>query len=398
MMWPIKTLEECLEKIVGGGTPSKSNPGYWDGDIPWASVKDIKEGESTLKSTEDFITDAGLKNSAANLIPAGSIIISTRMGLGRVVKTEIDTAINQDLKALFPGKDLDADYLLLFLRSKAKELIEKGSGATVSGIKLYVLKSLEILVPPIEEQRKIVARIEKQFAKIDEVARLRRESEVVTAQLLPVALHEIFSQAESRGWDVSTIEAVTEVVTKGTTPKTMGHAYTDSGVPFLKAENVNGGAIDASSTRTFISQQTHNILSRSKTRSGDVLMTIAGTIGRLGWIPEHAPEMNTNQAVAIIRPMKDIIFTPYLAYVLAGGAAQEQVSTGTVKAAIPNFSLGMIKKMSIPLPPLTEQKEIVKKLDALSEKVRALQELQSAQTADLKALKQSILHQAFSGK
>lgn len=291
--------------------------------------------------------------------------------------------------------DVFAKYLFLKLTEEVPKLVSQG--AIIKYLRLPQLKNIEIPLPPIAEQRRIVEKLEKQFAKIDEAARLRAESLEATDQLLPAALHEIFSEGKQKSWEEKVVEEVTELVTKGTTPKTLGHAFTESGVPFIKAENVNGGPVDGRSTRTFIAKETHKLLARSKTKTGDVLMTIAGTIGRLGWIPERAPEMNTNQAVAIIRPKQDIISTQYLAYVLSAGVSQGQVSTGTVKAAIPNFSLGMIKKIKIPLPPLAEQKRIVKKLDALSEKVRALRELQLAQSADLKAIKQSILHEAFVG-
>ncbi|RJQ14877.1 restriction endonuclease subunit S [Candidatus Parcubacteria bacterium] len=164
--WEEKDLGNVLEKIVGGGTPSKANPLYWDGDIPWASVKDIKEGQYTLAETQDFITKEGLQNSASNIVPAGSLIISTRMGLGRIVKTEIDVAINQDLKALYPKKELNNDYLLWFYISKAQEVIASGTGATVSGVRLDDIKSIKILLPSLTDQKKIVDHLTLLLEKI----------------------------------------------------------------------------------------------------------------------------------------------------------------------------------------------------------------------------------------
>ena len=158
--WEEKELGDVLEKIIGGGTPSKSNPMYWNGKIPWASVKDVKDGEYHLTETRDFITEEGLENSSARLISKGTIIISTRMGLGRVVKTDIDVAINQDLKALFPKKQVDCDFLTWFLVSKAKEIEAAGMGATVSGIRLEYLQKIKIFLPPVTEQKKIVARLD----------------------------------------------------------------------------------------------------------------------------------------------------------------------------------------------------------------------------------------------
>ena len=85
--------------IKGGGTPDKSEPKYWGGDVPWASVKDFKSTE--ISSTIDSITDLGVVNSATNLIPAGNLLVPTRMAVGKVAINTIDLAINQDIKALF---------------------------------------------------------------------------------------------------------------------------------------------------------------------------------------------------------------------------------------------------------------------------------------------------------
>lgn len=394
--YPSKKLGDVLKKIVGGGTPSKSNPGYWDGDIPWASVKDVKEGESTLKKTEDSITEAGLKNSAANLIPAGSIIISTRMGLGRVVKTEIDTTINQDLKALFPCKDLDADYLLLFLRSKAQELVEKGSGATVSGIKLDVLKNLEIPVPSIEEQRKIVARIEEQFAKIDEVARLRAESVAATAQLLSAALHEIFEGGERQGWKHM---AIGEIASVGPVKSEIRELPDKTPISFIPMASVNEFSQS-------IEKQEEKKLGEVRKgytyfRRGDVIVAKVTPCMENGKIA-IADNLNTDIGFGssefhVIRAKTEMLVPKYLYQILRQidfRRRAEEKMTGT--SGLKRVPKEFIKNYKIPFPPLAEQKKIVKKLDALSEKVRALQECQSAQVAGLKALKQSILYQAFS--
>ena len=190
--WEEKVMGDVLEKIVGGGTPSKSRNDYWGGKIPWASVKDIKEGEMFLQKTKDFITKEGLDNSSSNLISAGTLIISTRMGLGRIVKTEIDVAINQDLKAIFPKKELNVDYLFWFYKSKSKEIIEKGSGATVSGVRLEQIKNLIIPLPPLPEQQKIVKYLDSLSEKVRKIQALQSETEKELKLLEKGILNEAF--------------------------------------------------------------------------------------------------------------------------------------------------------------------------------------------------------------
>lgn len=103
------TFKPLRELVIfrGGGTPSKQIPEYWDGDIPWASVKDFTS--TSLFETQDFITQEGIRNSSANLIPKGHVIIPTRMSLGKAAINAVDLAINQDLRALIPKVPLDAN-------------------------------------------------------------------------------------------------------------------------------------------------------------------------------------------------------------------------------------------------------------------------------------------------
>ena len=155
MKYSLASLGDVLEKIIGGGTPSKENKDYWNGSIPWCSVKDMKEGSYRIKKTEDFITEIGLKNSASNLIPKNTVITSTRMGLGRAFLSSVDMAINQDLKALIPNSKIDKIFLLWSIIFQ-KDIIEGlGTGATVKGIRLETLKSIKIPLPPLQTQKKI---------------------------------------------------------------------------------------------------------------------------------------------------------------------------------------------------------------------------------------------------
>ena len=154
--WQEVRLGECLSKIVGGGTPSRDKAAYWDGPIPWATVKDISSGSP--EKTIECITEIGLQSSSANLIPRGVNIVATRMAVGVSIRFECDVAINQDLKALFTKQDmLCDDYLHWILRCSEARLGSLGGGSTVSGIRLDDLKKLKITLPILPEQIRIAA-------------------------------------------------------------------------------------------------------------------------------------------------------------------------------------------------------------------------------------------------
>jgi len=167
--WLEGTIGDYLKQIKGGGTPSRKNSAYWGGTIPWASVKDLN-GEY-IDSIEEYITEEGLKNSASNLIPAGTVIIATRMALGKVIRFSCDVAINQDLKALFPQKELSSDFLFYWLLLQASRIEALGAGSTVKGIRLEALKALRIMLPPIDEQKKMVAIL----TGVDEILKVKHD-------------------------------------------------------------------------------------------------------------------------------------------------------------------------------------------------------------------------------
>lgn len=148
-----------LVTIRGGGTPSRSVSAYWNGEIRWATVKDFKSTE--LAETEESITPEGISDSATNVIPAGSVIVPTRMAVGKAAINTIDLAINQDLKALLPSCKVDSRFLLHFMLAQGKFLESQAQGATVKGIKLDLLRALPFPKIPPREQRRIAAILDK---------------------------------------------------------------------------------------------------------------------------------------------------------------------------------------------------------------------------------------------
>jgi len=171
--WQVVPLDEVLEAIVGGGTPSRDNPSYWHGEIPWLTVKDMRTRRPA--DSIDHISEEAVRDSATNIIPADTVIIATRIGLGKVIRVPYDAAINQDLKALITKPIVDKSYLEYWIYSIAGYLESIGSGTTVKGIRLEQVRSLPFPLAPLDKQKRIVAEIEKQFSRLDEaVANLKR--------------------------------------------------------------------------------------------------------------------------------------------------------------------------------------------------------------------------------
>jgi len=191
-------------------------------------------------------------------------------------------------------------------------------------------------------------------------------------------------------WPVVALSDETSVITKGTTPTSIGYEFTNSGIPFLRAQNLVDGTISVSADPMFISSETNDALKRSKIKPNDLLISIAGTIGRAAIVPSDAVEMNCNQAVAIVRPSEKID-RRFLLHWLSSNSAISQVSNSKVTGVISNLSLGQIGQLKIPLPPLDEQKRIA----AILDQADALRRLRSRALEKLNTLGQAVFHEMF---
>ena len=153
--WQTKHLGELCD-VVGGGTPPKDNPAFYSGNIPWATVRDMRQ--EVITETECRITKEAVRSSATNIIPSGNVVIATRVGLGKVCLLAQDTAINQDLRGIIPRDThkLSVRFLFWWLKSISDVIIAAGTGATVQGVKLPFIKSLQIPFISLTEQHRIV--------------------------------------------------------------------------------------------------------------------------------------------------------------------------------------------------------------------------------------------------
>ena len=175
--WTNTTLGRCFSKIVGGGTPSRAISEFWNGEIPWATVKDF--ATFNPYKTQEYISEAGLNHSSTHLIPKGTLITSTRMGIGKIVIYYVDVAINQDLKALFVSDDVSKEYIYHLFGMVGKIIESLGNGSTVKGIRIEQLKNLSIVLPKKNEQQAIaqvlsdmdseIEQLEKKMAKYQQI-------------------------------------------------------------------------------------------------------------------------------------------------------------------------------------------------------------------------------------
>jgi type I restriction enzyme, S subunit len=167
------------------------------------------------------------------------------------------------------------------------------------------------------------------------------------------------------------LQDVSEVVSKGSTPTSQGFEYSEAGVPFLRAEDVQGGPVDLHSVHSRITHGVHGRLTRSQLKPFDLLVTIAGTLGRVGFVPSNAPAVNCNQAVAFARLKPELIDVKYACYACQSPTVLEPFLGLQKVGTIGNLNLEQLRNLKIPLPSLPEQQRIAGQLEQADQLRRA---------------------------
>ena len=201
-----------------------------------------------------------------------------------------------------------------------------------------------------------------------------------------------------QGWAWTNLRAVCSIISKGTTPKGGCNAYCESGILFIRAENIcSDGKLSVDNAK-FIQQATHcKELSRSILKHGDLLVTIAGSLGRSAVVSDEVLPANTNQAVAFARPL-DAQLSHFLQMAILSMPIQKMLLSQQKVTGIPNLTLESISNLPIPLPPLAEQKRIVSRIDELFKVADSLGETADGLETTAKHLDKKILDLAIRGK
>jgi type I restriction enzyme S subunit len=376
----------------GGGTPSKDIPEYWSDEIPWATVKDFKG--LILSQTQDSISSKGLAASSAKLIPAGHVIIPTRMALGKAAINSIDLAINQDLRALIPKVELDTKYLLHAILGLSDDIERQGSGATVKGITQEKLSRLKIPLPPIPEQRRIAAILDQ----ADALRAKRREALAQLDSLTQSIFIEMFGDpiANPRRWRKA---LMADVVAKkyGIKAGPFGSSlkkeeYTSKGYRIYGQEQVIAGRFDIGDY--YISERKFEQLKSCAVAEGDLLVSLVGSFGKVLIVPSGIEPGIINPRLLKISPSQQFVTSQFLASLLQHHSVQAHFGQVAHGGTMGILNAGLLKQLEVILPPIELQREFAQQL-AATEKL-GQQHQESAETFN--SLFASLQHRAFRGE
>jgi type I restriction enzyme S subunit len=360
------------------------------GDIPWATVKDFKRFR--IADTEEHITQKAITDSATNLVDPGTVLLVSRVGLGKVAIAGCRLAINQDIKALTPKSSVLPDYLFWFLLAKAPDIERMGAGATVKGITLNDIKAIQIPVPPLPEQRRIVDLL----SRAEGIVRLRREAEKKAAELIPALFLDMFGDPATnpKGWPVAKVGALlVEPPTLGTMAKP---SSTDGKWLDLRVANIQGGQLTLDDRKWLDLPDAQ--VQRFALRRGDVVLARAiGSLDHLGkavvlnpdgdWVfDSHLMRLRFDQSRLLPEVFKGF---------LESSTGREAFLKHTRRSAVQfNINGKEIRQIEIPVPPLAIQQEYCARV----EEVCSIHSQQSMATAKAQAAFDALLASVFNDR
>ena len=265
-----------------GGTPSKNKPEYFGGEIPWISTTALNGGKINEADAVAWITPKAIRESAAKIVPANSIMIGTRVGIGKVAINTVEMSTSQDVISLI---NIDEDkwykpYLCKLLLSKKDYFNSQARGATIKGIKIDVVANIDVPEIDYTTQRKVAATLNK----IDTLIFLRKQQLAKLDELVKARFVEMFGDiSNSRKVPM---QDVCKIITDGThqPPK-----FVLSGIPFLFVSNIVTNEIHYDAEK-FISEETYNeLIKRTPIEVGDVLLSTVGSYGHPAVVKENKP-------------------------------------------------------------------------------------------------------------
>lgn len=382
---PTVPLSE-LGEVVSGSTPKTGVPEFWDGDIPWITPADLSNHEGIyFHGTPKKISRAGFESCSTTMLPAGSILFSSRAPIGHCALTAYPVCTNQGFKNIVPNKRLDPVYGYFALKFLTPAIVAMGRGATFAEINKELFESIQVPYCELSEQAQIAGQLEQ----ADRLRRTRRYALELTDTFLPAAFVTFFGDpvTNSMRWEVCALEEL-GALDRGRSKHRPRNAPELLGGPYPLVQT---GDVANSSGYIRAYKQTYSELGLEQSKmwpKGTLCITIAANIAKTGILLFDA-----------CFPDSVVGFTPNgktnTEYVqLWFSFVQQYLERTAPESAQKNINLEILRGLRVPLPPLKLQEEFA----AVVQKVERLRAVQREALRQAEHLFASLLHRAFSGE
>jgi type I restriction enzyme S subunit len=385
--WEIKKLGEVCE-TGSGGTPLKANKDYYEGGaIPWLMSGEVSQGE--IFEAKNFITEKGLKNSSAKLFPVNTVLVAmygATAGQTGILKFEATT--NQAVCGILPNCRFIPEFLYYCFLLKKDELISLAVGNAQPNISQIKIRNTIIPVPPLPEQKRIVAKLDQAFSAIERSRNNTEQNLKNAKELFESYLQEVFENGHD--WVRLKLEEVCEITSKLIDPKE--EQYQD-------LIHVGAGNIESKSG-ILINLKTakEERLISGKFLFDEEMVLYSKIRPYLIKVVSCTFKGLCSADIYPLVPLKGKIMKEFLYFLLLSERFTQYAISGSHRAGMPKVNRPHLFKYEIGCPNLKVQEEIVEKFRFISKESQNLQTLYQKKLADLEELKKSILQKAFNGE
>ncbi len=400
--WQVVSLGDVAE-VVGGTTPSRARGEYWGGEIPWVVPSELTELSGRyLTSTRESITPIGMQVAGLRIIPAGSVLLTSRATIGAAAINGSPVTTNQGFQNLVPQSGTEGLWLYYWIASMRHELQKRGSGSTFKEVSRDSVRTLPLLLPPIAEQRRIAAVLDA----IDDA--IERTDDVISAteRLRDALLHDLLSHGVP-GWHsewrdvpgLGTIPGDWNVVQLGEVcaPPEYGASATarpfDPGLPrYVRITDLtDDGRLRAEDARSANPSQVEGY----QLEPGDLLFARSGaTVGKTYlYRPTDGPCVWAGYLIRF-RPFRNVAAPGFLERFTRSGFYRRWIESMFRAGAQPNINAAEYASLPLPLPPLPEQHAVAAMLDGVDAAIESARE----ERRSLNALKGSTGEALLTGR
>lgn len=394
--WRLTSLGSLATKLKTGGTPTSTNKAFYDGEIPFVKIDDMTTNGKYISSTRGHISEEGLKNSSAWLVPKGSILYSIYATVGEVSINSIDVATNQAIMGIVVDeKKVTRDYLYQYLLSIKPSLRRYFKETTQKNLTSQIVKELEVSIPESTKEQQKIAEI---LGAVDEDITKTQEVIQATEKLKRGLMQQLFTRGIGHTkfketkigkipdeWVVSELGKVCDV-RDGThrSPK-----YHEEGYPLITSKNLVDSGLDFDNVSLISETDFKEIERRSEVDNGDILFGMIGTIGNPVIVKKERDFAIKN--VALIKFNKSEMDNVFVLNFLKSTLTEKQFNQKKGGSTQKFIALGVIRQILITIPSKSEQKEIADILSAVDEKISVNKKFKEKLTLLKKGLMQDLL-------
>lgn len=385
-MQTVKLSDVCT--IVSGSTPKTDEPAFWNGTLKWVTPAELRDDTIFVTDTERHITEAAARSAHLTPFPAGTVLLSSRAPIGKTAIAGAEMYCNQGFKNLICSDRINNRYLYYFLTSRTRYLNDLGRGATFKEISKTIVENIEIPLPPLAEQQRIV----RELQQVGALLANRRQVDEKLAELPKARFVEMFGDpvVNPMGWEKHPLENIAEV---GSSKRVFTDELLADGIPFFRGTEI-GLLAEGTAFRPelYISPNHYHKLCEGsgKPARGDLLLPSICPDGRIWLVDTDQPFYFKDGRVLWISKISERTDSVFVQHVLKFifAADYDRIASGTTFKELKIF---VLKKLPIPLPPLDLQRRFA----AFARACAAQRAACARQIAVLETLRGKLLQDAF---